>query len=140
MRWSQYRGSWTVLASAGTEPAKPRNISTAEALIWRAVDLEEPDVIAVGDLHDEVTALAGLALPLVRADRLHKDVRAVGPNAERGRQRLVAHPRDDGRVRRAADVLDPASHPVSSVRTSFSFLAEKRRAAVELVDTDVGTE
>jgi len=71
------------------------------------LEVLEDDVLAIGDHHEKVPLLAGLAALLVTVDGLHAYAGGIGRDAERGRKRVLAHGPHNRSCECVADELFP---------------------------------
>ncbi|NDB36158.1 MAG: hypothetical protein EB023_12655 [Flavobacteriia bacterium] len=110
-----------------------------------ALGVLEEDGVSVGDLHEVVPSLARPSRLRGRVSAsLHEDAGRVGGQAQRGREGLGAHRREDGGAERRAEVLEPSGHQAAvdghAEVVELLFLPVERQPAVELVDGDVREE
>jgi hypothetical protein len=98
-------------------------------------------VVAIGDLHEVVSALTCAALLVGGRKRLDEDTGGVGRDAERVRERVVAHRRDHGGASGHAELFEPAAHRAAIDACAEArepiFLAVQQQSVAQLVGRDV---
>jgi hypothetical protein len=98
-------------------------------------------VISICELHEVVPAMTRPRLPIGGRNRLHEHSGRVSRDAERVRERVVAHRGDHGRSDRHPELLEPATHraaiDASAEPREAILLAMEWQAVAELVARDV---